>query len=105
MFLRFAINSYESPALSLSAQRVVNARTVKGQQGARTQTPVFRCPGIKDFQTLPAPIRGANLVGSREVDETIAPVHFRSLVNTIRLCHFPVLPRHYFVANRPLTPR
>jgi hypothetical protein len=67
MFLRFAINSYESPALSLSAQRVVNARTVKGQQGARTQTPVFRCPGIKAFQTLPAPIRGANLAGDRLV--------------------------------------
>lgn len=64
-FSRFAVNSYTSPALSLSAQRVVNARTVKAQPGAKTQTPVFRCPGIAAFQTFPAPIRGANLVGDR----------------------------------------
>lgn len=63
-FSRFAVNSYQSPALSLSAQRVVNARTVKGQQGARTQTPVFRCPGIASFVTFPATVRGAALVGN-----------------------------------------
>jgi hypothetical protein len=64
MFSRFAVNSYQSPAISLSAQRVINARTVKGQQGARTQTPVFRCPGIADFQTFAGDIRGASLVGN-----------------------------------------
>lgn len=63
MFTRFAVNSYQSPALSLSAQRVVNARTVKGQQGSRTQTPVFRCPGIASFATFGGQIRGASRVG------------------------------------------
>lgn len=62
-FTPFAVNSYTSPALSLSAQRVVNARTVKAQPRARTQTPVFRCPGIKAFTTFAAPVRGASLVG------------------------------------------
>ena len=62
-FTPFAVNSYTSPALSLSAQRVVNARTVKAQPRARTQTPVFRCPGIKGFTTFAAPVRGASLVG------------------------------------------
>lgn len=62
-FTRFAVNSYQSPALSLSAQRVVNARTVKGQQGSRTQTPVFRLPGVAAFAEFSLPIRGASRVG------------------------------------------
>ena len=62
-FTRFAVNSYQSPALSLSAQRVVNARTVKGQQGSRTQTPVFRVPGIAEFVEFGGNIRGACKVG------------------------------------------
>jgi hypothetical protein len=64
VFTRFAVNSYQSPALSLSAQRVVNARTVPAQQGSRTQTPVFRLPGIKNALTAAGPIRGASLVGN-----------------------------------------
>lgn len=63
-FTRFAVNSYESPALSLSAQRVVNARTVKAQQGSRTQTPVFRLPGIASFVDFTLPVRGASRVGT-----------------------------------------
>lgn len=63
MLTRFAVNSYQSPALSLSAQRVVNARTVKAQQGSRTQTPVFRCPGIASFVSFGSSIRGASKVG------------------------------------------
>lgn len=67
MLVPFAVNSYQSPALSLSAQRVVNARTVKGQPGARSQTPVFRTAGIADLATFTGNVRGAALVGNRLV--------------------------------------
>lgn len=62
-FTRFAVNSYTSPALSLAAQTVVNARTVPAQQGARTQTPVFRTAGIAAHADFAGPVRGAGLVG------------------------------------------
>lgn len=64
MLVPFAVNSYTSPALSLSAQRVVNAQTVKGQPAARSQTPVFRCPGIVQFAESLYNVRGAALVGA-----------------------------------------
>lgn len=62
MFVPFGVNSYTSKALTLSAQRVVNARTVKSTAQTRSQTPVFRCPGIRTFLEPGNTIRGAAIV-------------------------------------------
>lgn len=55
----FAVESYVSRSLPLSAQRVVNAFMEKQPQGAKDQTPVFGAPGLTKWLTLPTgPVRG-----------------------------------------------
>ena len=55
----FAIQSYQSRSLPLSAQRNLNCFLEKQPEGAKSQIPVFGAPGLTLWSTMPAPgIRG-----------------------------------------------
>ena len=50
----FGIQSYQSPALQLSAQRLVNGFLEKQPEGAKSQVPVFGVPGLTAVYLLAA---------------------------------------------------
>lgn len=65
MQIAFAIQSYRSPSLPLSAQRVVNLYAEKQPQGAKSQVAVFGAPGIATYATVGSgPIRGMHFLPS-----------------------------------------
>lgn len=64
MQIPFATQSYKSPSLPISAQRVVNMYIEKQPPDAKTQVAVFGCPGIVEFATCgTGPIRGMHKMG------------------------------------------
>jgi len=55
----FATQSYKSDSLALSAQRCINAYAEFQPPSAKSQSPVFGCPGIASYITVGnGPIRG-----------------------------------------------
>lgn len=59
MRIRFAVTSYVSDSLPVSAQRTVNAYAEQQPQGAKTEVAVFGSPGIETFATCgDGPVRG-----------------------------------------------
>lgn len=61
MIIPFAVNSYSSRSLPVSAQRVVNCYAEKEPPDAKTQVAVFGCPGLLPFASCgTGPIRGFN---------------------------------------------
>jgi hypothetical protein len=55
----FASNSYTSRSLPISAQRLVNVYPEIQPDDAKGKLPLFGCPGLDRFATLPAgPVRG-----------------------------------------------
>lgn len=64
MKIPFAINSYKSPSLPISAQRLVNMYAERQPPDAKTDVAVFGHPGIVDFATCGiGPVRGAHKMG------------------------------------------
>lgn len=64
MKIPFATNSYKSPSLPVSAQRLVNMYAEKQPPDAKTDVAVFGCPGIIAFATCgTGPVRGAHKMG------------------------------------------
>ncbi|HDA7274731.1 TPA: hypothetical protein O5T84_002829, partial [Staphylococcus aureus] len=64
MKIPFATNSYKSPSLPISAQRVVNMYAEKQPPDAKTDVAVFGHPGILDFAVCgTGPIRGMHKMG------------------------------------------
>jgi hypothetical protein len=64
MKIPFATNSYKSPSLPISAQRVVNMYAERQPPDAKTDVAVFGHPGIVDFATCGVgPIRGFHKMG------------------------------------------
>lgn len=62
--INFASNSYRSDALSVSAQRLVNGYVEYQPRDAKSQAPIFGCPGIDTFATVGiGPIRGGFEMG------------------------------------------
>lgn len=54
----FALGSYTSRSVQLSAQRTVNCFVEKQEPGAKSQTPLFGSPGLTSWVTLPkSPVR------------------------------------------------
>lgn len=59
MIIPFAVNSYSSRSLPVSAQRVVNCYAEKEPPDAKTQVAVFGAPGLLPFATCgTGPVRG-----------------------------------------------
>jgi hypothetical protein len=59
VIIPFAVNSYSSRSLPVSAQRVVNCYAEKEPPDAKTQVAVFGCPGLRSFATCgTGPVRG-----------------------------------------------
>lgn len=64
MKIPFATNSYKSPSLPISAQRVVNMYAEREPPDAKTDVAVFGHPGIVEFATCGVgPVRGAHKMG------------------------------------------
>jgi hypothetical protein len=64
MQIPFATQSYKSPSLPISAQRVKNMYAEKQPPDAKTQVAVFGCPGIVEFAVCGSgPIRGMHKMG------------------------------------------
>jgi hypothetical protein len=64
MKIPFAVNSYKSPSLPVSAQRVVNMYAEKQPPDAKTDVAVFGHPGIIEFAVCGSgPVRGAHKMG------------------------------------------
>src|SRR6185437_11698884 len=64
MIINFAINSYQSKSLPLSAQRMVNAYVEKEPPDAKSQIPIFGAPGLTQFaQCGIGPVRGMHVMG------------------------------------------
>lgn len=64
MRIPFAVNSYKSPSLPISAQRLVNMYAEKEPPDAKTDVAVFGHPGIILFSTCGiGPVRGAHKMG------------------------------------------
>jgi hypothetical protein len=64
MKIPFATNSYKSPSLPISAQRVVNMYAERQPPDAKTDVAVFGCPGIVSFATCGSgPVRGMHKMG------------------------------------------
>jgi len=62
--VQFAINSYQSRALPLSAQRCVNYFAEQAPPDAKSQVVVYNAPGTKAFASgLAGALRGAKLMG------------------------------------------
>lgn len=60
----FAVNSYKSRALPLSAQRLVNFFAEAAPRDAKSQVVVFNAPGTKSFTTgLVGGVRGRKVMG------------------------------------------
>lgn len=65
MKIPFATNSYKSPSLPISAQRVVNMYAERQPQDAKTDVAVFGHPGIVSWASCGSgPIRGMHKMGS-----------------------------------------
>lgn len=61
MKIPFATQSYKSPSLPISAQRLVNMYAERQPPDAKTDVAVFGCPGIIPFATCgTGPVRGAH---------------------------------------------
>ena len=61
--VQFAVNSYKSRALPLSAQRLVNYFAEQAPPDAKSQVVVFNAPGIKSFTTgLNGGVRGTKVM-------------------------------------------
>jgi hypothetical protein len=59
MIIPFAVESYSSRSLPVSAQRVVNCYAEKEPPDAKTQVAVFGSPGMTRFATCgTGPVRG-----------------------------------------------
>ena len=64
MQIQFATQAYTSPSLPASAQRCVNWYAERQPPDAKTQVPVFGCPGLVQFATVGSgPIRGMHPMG------------------------------------------
>jgi hypothetical protein len=64
MKIQFATQSYKSPSLPISAQRVVNMYAERQPPDAKTDVAVFGCPGIVNFATCgTGPVRGFHKMG------------------------------------------
>jgi hypothetical protein len=64
MKIQFATQSYKSPSLPISAQRVVNMYAERQPPDAKTDVAVFGCPGLVQFATCGAgPVRGMHKMG------------------------------------------
>ena len=60
---QFAAQAYQSRSAPLDAQRLVNAFVEKSPPDAKTQVPVFACPGLKVFSRVGAgPINGLHVM-------------------------------------------
>lgn len=61
----FAVQSYQSRSLPISAQRAVNCYAEKEPTDAKTQIAVFGCPGMVQFASVGlGPIRGMHLMNN-----------------------------------------
>lgn len=89
MYTRFATRSAVSPARTLTAQRVVNARVVPAPEGSRSQAPLFRVPGIRSAVEFDHAIRGAARVGTTlvvlagETVYTVSETHGTANIGTV----------------------
>src|SRR3989337_3432185 len=64
MKIPFATQSYKSPSLPISAQRVVNMYAERQPPDAKTDVAVFGFPGIVQFATCGVgPVRGFHKMG------------------------------------------
>lgn len=64
MKIQFATQSYKSPSLPISAQRLVNMYAEKQPPDAKTDVAVFGWPGLVSFATCGSgPVRGAHKMG------------------------------------------
>jgi hypothetical protein len=64
MKIPFGTQSYKSPSLPISAQRVVNMYAERQPPDAKTDVALFGHPGILDFSTCGSgPIRGIHVMG------------------------------------------
>jgi hypothetical protein len=64
VIIPFATNSYQSKALPLSAQRMVNAYAEREPPDAKTQVAIFGVPGLTLFATCgTGPVRGMHVMG------------------------------------------
>jgi hypothetical protein len=63
--IRFATQSYQSPSLPVSAQRMINFYAEKEPPDAKTQVAVFGVPGlVAGAKAGAGPIRGANVMNN-----------------------------------------
>lgn len=65
MNINFAVNSYTSKSLPLSAQRAVNCYAENEPKDAKSQVALFGAPGLRNFATVDSgPIRGFRVMNN-----------------------------------------